>query len=117
MTMKLEKRHDLEFIKVIDEKGILNEYCGEFTGLERLEARPIIVKSFRRSWVYRKKIEEHTHQVGHCYRCKNIVEPFISQQWFLSSEMAQESIRKTKKQQKRAVSGEHNGTLSTLHIG
>ena len=105
------KRHDLEFIKVFDEKGILNEYCGEFAGLERLEARPIIVKALEAQG-YIVKIEEHIHQVGHCYRCKNIVEPFISQQWFLSSEMAQESIRKTKETTKeRAVSGEHNGTL------
>lgn len=105
------KRHDLEFIKVFDEKGILNEYCGEFAGLERLEARPVIVKALE-AHGYIVKIEEHVHQVGHCYRCKNIVEPFISQQWFLSSEMAQESIRKTKETTKeRAVSGEHNGTL------
>lgn len=105
------KRHDLEFIKVFDEKGILNEYCGEFAGLERLEARPIIVKALENAG-YIVKIEEHIHQVGHCYRCKNIVEPFISQQWFLSSRMAQESIRKTKETTKqRAASGEHNGTL------
>jgi valyl-tRNA synthetase len=105
------KRHDLEFIKVFDEKGILNEYCGEFAGLERLEARPVIVKALEEAG-YIVKIEEHIHQVGHCYRCKNIVEPFISQQWFLSSEMAQESIRKTKETTKeRAATGEHNGTL------
>ncbi|QKF66377.1 valyl-tRNA synthetase [Arcobacter venerupis] len=105
------KRHNLEFIKVFDEKGILNEYCGEFAGLERLEARPIIVAKLQTEG-YIVKIEEHIHQVGHCYRCKNIVEPFISQQWFLSSEMAQESIRKTKETTKeRAQTGEHNGTL------
>ena len=105
------KRHDLEFIKVFDEKGILNEYCGEFAGLERLEARPVIVKALENAG-YIVKIEDHIHQVGHCYRCKNIVEPFISQQWFLSSDMAQESIRKTKETTKeRAQTGEHNGTL------
>ncbi len=89
------KRHDLEFIKVFDEKGILNEYCGEFAGLERLEARPVIVKALENAG-YIVKIEEHVHQVGHCYRCKNIVEPFISQQWFLSEKIAQSSIEKTK---------------------
>jgi valyl-tRNA synthetase len=105
------KRHDLEFIKVFDEKGILNEYCGEFAGLERLEARKPIVDKLQAEG-YIVKIDEHVHQVGHCYRCKNIVEPFISQQWFLSSDMAQESIRKTKETTKeRAKSGEHNGTL------
>jgi len=89
------KRHDLEFIKVFDEKGILNEYCGEFAGLERLEARPVIVKALENAG-YIVKIEDHVHQVGHCYRCKNIVEPFISQQWFLSEKIAKSSIDKTK---------------------
>ncbi|WP_072682556.1 valine--tRNA ligase [Arcobacter sp. LA11] len=89
------KRHDLEFIKVFDEKGILNEYCGEFAGLERLEARPVIVKALENAG-YIVKIEDHIHQVGHCYRCKNIVEPFISQQWFLSEKIAKSSIDKTK---------------------
>ncbi len=89
------KRHNLEFIKIFDEKGILNEYCGEFEGLERLEARPIIVKALENAG-HIVKIEEHSHQVGHCYRCKNIVEPFISKQWFLSEKIAQNSIKKTK---------------------
>jgi len=89
------KRHNLEFIKVFDEQGILNDYCGEFKGLERIEARPIIVKALQDAG-YIIKIEDHVHQVGHCYRCKNIVEPFISQQWFLSDEIAKSSIAKTK---------------------
>ena len=89
------KRHDLEFIKVFDEDGILNDYCGEFKGLERIEARPIIVKALEEAG-YIIKIEDHVHQVGHCYRCKNIVEPFISQQWFLSEDVAKNSIKKTK---------------------
>ncbi len=88
------KRHDLEFITVFDEKGILNEFAGEFQGLERLEARDIIVKRLEEEG-YVEKIEEHTHQVGHCYRCKNIVEPYISKQWFIRSEIAKKSIEKT----------------------
>ncbi len=104
-------RHNLEFVKIFDEKGILNDYCGEFKGLERLEARPVIVEALQKAG-HIVKIEDHIHQVGHCYRCKNIVEPFISKQWFLSSDMAQESIRKTKELTKqRASNGEHNGTL------
>lgn len=88
------KRHDLEFITVFDEKGILNEYAGEFKGLERLEARDIIMKRlYEEGFVV--KIEEHKHQVGHCYRCKNIVEPYISKQWFVRSEVARKSIEKT----------------------
>ncbi|MDD3476465.1 MAG: valine--tRNA ligase [Sulfurimonas sp.] len=88
------KRHDLEFITVFDEKGILNEYAGEFQGLERLEARDIIVKRLDEEG-FIVKIEDHKHQVGHCYRCKNIVEPYISKQWFVRSEVAKKSIEKT----------------------
>ncbi|MDD2368990.1 MAG: valine--tRNA ligase [Sulfuricurvum sp.] len=88
------KRHDLEFITVFDEKGILNHHAGEFEGLERLEARAVIVKRLEEAG-FIEKIEEHTHQVGHCYRCKNIVEPYISKQWFVRKEVARGSIDKT----------------------
>ncbi len=87
------KRHDLEFITVFDEKGILNHHAGEFEGLERLEARAAIVKRLEEEG-FVEKIEEHTHQVGHCYRCKNIVEPYISKQWFVRKEVAKGSIEK-----------------------
>lgn len=88
------KRHDLEFITVFDEKGILNEYAGEFQGLERLEARDVIVKRLEEEG-FMIKIEDHKHQVGHCYRCKNVVEPYISKQWFVRKEVAVRSIEKT----------------------
>ncbi|WP_428738463.1 valine--tRNA ligase [Sulfurimonas sp.] len=88
------KRHDLEFITVFDEKGILNEYAGEFQGLERLESRDVIVKRLEEEG-FMIKIEDHKHQVGHCYRCKNVVEPYISKQWFVRSEVADKSIEKT----------------------
>ncbi len=88
------KRHDLEFITVFDEKGILNDYAGEFKGLERLEARDTIVKRLDEDG-FIVKIEDHKHQVGHCYRCKNVVEPYISKQWFVRSEVAKKSIEKT----------------------
>jgi len=87
------KRHNLEFITIFDEKGLLNEHCGEFQGMERLEARePIMAKLEAEGFV--EKVEEHAHQVGHCYRCKNIVEPYISKQWFVKKEFAKASIEK-----------------------
>jgi len=87
------KRHDLEFITIFDEDGILNDYCGEFKGLERLEARDKIVEKLEQEG-FVEKIEEHSHQVGHCYRCKNIVEPYISKQWFVKKEFADDAIKK-----------------------
>ncbi len=87
------KRHDLEFITIFDENGILNDYCGEFKGLERLEARGKIVAKLE-SEGFIDKIEDHIHQVGHCYRCKNVVEPYISKQWFVKKEFAANAIKK-----------------------
>ncbi len=88
------KRHNLEFITVFDEKGILNDYAEEFKGLDRLKAREVIVNRLQEEG-FIVKIEDHKHQVGHCYRCKNVVEPYISRQWFLRKEVAQKSIEKT----------------------
>ncbi len=87
------KRHDLEFITVFDEKGILNEFAGEFAGHERLDAREKIVERLDEEG-FLEKIEEHRHQVGHCYRCHNIVEPYISKQWFVKKEIATKAIEK-----------------------
>ncbi len=99
------KRHNLEFVKIFDEKGILNDNCGQFEGLERLEARQTIVDSLQQKG-FIEKIEPHIHQVGKCYRCKNIIEPYISKQWFLSEKVATNSIKKTKElSKKRAVDG------------
>ena len=85
------KRHGLEFLTIFDEKGILNEYCGEFAGLERLKARDIVVQKLLNSG-FVEKIEDYKNQVGYCYRCKNVVEPYISKQWFVRADIAQKAI-------------------------
>lgn len=87
------KRHELGFITVFDEKGILNEQCGKFQGLERLAARDQIVAELERLG-FIEKIEDYENQVGYCYRCKNVVEPYISQQWFVRADIAKEAISK-----------------------
>ena len=87
------KRHDLEFITVFDEKGILNEQCAQFKGLERLEARDVIVAELEKLGNV-EKIEEYENQVGYCYRCKNVVEPYISKQWFVKKQIADDAIAK-----------------------
>ena len=85
------KCHELEFITVFDEKGILNEQCGKFNGLERLAARDQIVAELEQLG-FIEKIEDYENQVGYCYRCKNVVEPYISQQWFVRADIAKDAI-------------------------
>ena len=87
------KKHNLEFITVFDEKGILNDKCDKFAGLERLEARDVVVAELEKLGNV-EKIEDYENQVGYCYRCKNVVEPYISKQWFVKKEIADEAIQK-----------------------
>ncbi len=87
------KRHNLEMITIFDENGVLNSYCGEFEGMERLEAREAIVTKLDVEG-FIEKIEDHPHQVGHCYRCHNVVEPYISKQWFVKKEFAKGAIER-----------------------
>ena len=86
-------RHKLEFITIFDKNGILNSYCGEFEGLERLEARDKIVARLE-SGGFVEKIDDYTNQIGKCYRCGNIVEPYISKQWFVKKDIAKETIKR-----------------------
>ncbi|MBD5164490.1 valine--tRNA ligase [Helicobacter sp.] len=87
------KRHNLEQIVIFDKHGILNENAGEFCGLERLQARGQIIEKLE-SLGFVEKIEDYKNKTGHCYRCGNVVEPYISKQWFLKKEVAQKAIEK-----------------------
>ena len=84
-------RHGLDFVVVFDEKGVLNENCLEFKGLDRLKARELVVKKLEEEG-FIEKIEKHNNQAAYCYRCKNVVEPYISKQWFVSKDIAKQSI-------------------------
>lgn len=75
-------RHSLPEIVVIGKDGVMTEEAGPFSGLERYECRKQIVARLKEEG-YLVKIEEHSHAVGHCQRCHNIVEPLVSTQWFV----------------------------------
>jgi valyl-tRNA synthetase len=89
-------KHGLEQIKVIDETGRMNENAGPYQGMDRFECREKIVADFERDGVL-IKIEDYPHVVGHCYRCKTIVEPNLSLQWFVKTKplakTAMEAVR------------------------
>ena len=87
------KRHDLEFITVMDEQARMNEKAGEFAGLDRFEARKQIVKRLEGQGLI-EKIEDYTNNIGSCQRCKSIVEPRVSTQWFVRTKpLAEPSIK------------------------
>ena len=75
-------RHDLGQITVIGPDGMMTPEAGKYSGLERFRAREKIVEELRESGLL-EKIEDHRHAVGQCYRCESVVEPFLSEQWFV----------------------------------
>ena len=79
---EIMKRHGLELIKVIDENGDMNENALHYQGMERFECRRRIVEELDEKG-YLEKTEPYLMGVGKCYRCKTVVEPALSLQWFL----------------------------------
>ena len=80
----LGERHGLEFIQCIDEDGNMTAEAGPYAGLSKEECRKRIVEDLQASGQL-VKIENLDHSVGHCYRCKTVVEPHMSEQWFVAS--------------------------------
>jgi valyl-tRNA synthetase len=76
------KRHNLPEIDVMTNDGHMNEAAGKYAGLERFAARGRIVADLTELALL-EGVKEHTHAVGTCDRCKSIVEPRISTQWFM----------------------------------
>ncbi len=86
-------RHNLPQICVIDNSGKLNENVGEFAGLETLEARSKVVEKLKQLNLL-EKTEKYDNNVGHCERCSAVIEPMISNQWFVKmSELAKPAIK------------------------
>jgi len=94
---ELGKRHDLEQIIVIDGSGKMTKDAGKkFEGLDRFECRNLVLARLEEQGLI-EKAEDYHHAVGHCYRCKNIIEPNLSWQWFVKVEpLAKEAIRVVK---------------------
>jgi valyl-tRNA synthetase len=81
---EVARRHDLPAVQVIDEAGHMTKEAGpKYAGQDRFVCREQIVKDLKKLGLL-EKIEPYVVPVGHCYRCKAIVEPLVSQQWFVA---------------------------------
>jgi len=83
-------RHKLPEIDVMDETARMNQNAGPYAGLDRFEARDRVVNDLRDLGLL-VAIKDHTIPLGHCSRCKTVVEPRLSTQWFVA-------VNKTPKQ-------------------
>jgi len=89
---QMGQRHDLPSINIFTESAEINEVFPPLQGKDRFEARKQIVEMLKEAGVFRK-VDKHPHSVGQCQRCKTIVEPRLSTQWFCKmSDMAKASI-------------------------
>ena len=96
-------RHKLPLVKVIDDNGRMTSEAGKFEGLERFACRRAVVDALKKEG-YLVRIEEHRHSVGQCYRCKEVVEPNLSRQWFVRAKpLAKKAIAAVKSGQTRII--------------
>jgi len=79
---KIGKTHKLEFINILNKKCELNENAGPYKGLKVADARKKVLEDLKNLGLLVKE-EPHVHSVGHCSRSGAVVEPFLSEQWFM----------------------------------
>ena len=86
------ERHNLEQINVMNEDGTMNELAGKYQGMDRYECRKQLMKDLDEAG-YVIAIKDHPHSVGTCYRCHTVIEPRLSEQWFVKmDELAKPAI-------------------------
>ncbi|MBM3802528.1 MAG: valine--tRNA ligase [Acidimicrobiia bacterium] len=103
-------RHHLPMISVIDEDGRMTEAAGPFQGMERFECRREVLKQLKRLGLL-ESTSEHPHNVGHCDRCKTVVEPALSTQWFVRMQpLAEPAIQAVEDGRIRFVPGNWSKT-------
>ncbi|MDP8256584.1 MAG: valine--tRNA ligase [Candidatus Alcyoniella australis] len=99
-------RHSLPMVKVIDERGVIAsdvEETGRYAGMERNAARAAAVADLESQGLLHK-VEDYASSVGHCYRCKEIIEPNLSVQWFVKTKpLAEQAIKAVRDGRTRIV--------------
>ena len=104
----MAERHKLEIIKIMDGSAVINENGGIYKGQDRYEARKNVVKDLEKGG-YLIKIEDYSHNIGRCYRCKTDVEPAVSAQYFVKVAAPGEDGHRRRRQ------GRHEA--HPLHVG
>jgi valyl-tRNA synthetase len=96
-------RHGLDKINIFDESGVINAAGHQYEGMERFAARKKIVEDLEAAGLL-EKIEDHGMAVGGCYRCKTVVEPYLSLQWYVKvAPLAERALAAVKEGKTRIV--------------
>ncbi len=91
---EIGNRHNLERLLIMDEHGVINENAPkQFRGMDRYACRELIIKLLEEQKLLHKT-DNHDLSVGHCYRCDTVIEPYLSDQWFVKMKpLAVEAIK------------------------
>jgi valyl-tRNA synthetase len=107
---ELSLRHDLERVTIMDPHGRINEKGIHFKGMDRYQCREAIVKELEEKG-YLVEIQPYVVGLGRCYRCKDVVEPLISKQWFVSvGKMAEAALQAVEDGRTRIVPPQWSAT-------
>ena len=100
---EMGRRHGLEVRQVIGADATMNERAGKYAGLDRFEARQRIVDDLQTLGLI-ERIEPYRHRIGVCYRCRTVVEPLISTQWYIRTKpLAEPAIKAVREGKIRIV--------------
>jgi len=100
---EMSLRHGLEVIVIMDESGIMNENAGSYQGLDRFECRNDLERDLEEKGYLVDKTPYRV-PVGKCYRCKSVIEPYLSKQWFVKMKpLAQQAIKAVEKSDTRIL--------------
>jgi len=93
VDFEVAQRHHLALVNIINQDATMNEHAGPYAGLDRFACREAILADLEKDGLL-EKIEPYTHAVGHCQRCRTIVEPLASKQWFINTKpLAEPAIK------------------------
>ena len=82
VDFEISERQGLAVINILNPDASMNEQAGPYAGLDRFACRERVLADFEKAGLL-EKIEPHSHSVGHCDRCQTMIEPEVSQQWFV----------------------------------
>lgn len=97
---ELGKRHQLKNINILNDDGTTNQHAGlAYANLTVGQCREKVLGELKEKG-YLEKIEDYKHNIGHCYRCDTVIEPYLSQQWFVKmKDLAEAAIKAVEQKQ------------------
>ncbi len=97
------RRHNLDIVVAIDDRGRMTKEALHYEGTDRFECRANLVNELEAKG-FMKDVTQHKHSVGHCYRCKTTIEPYVSEQWFVKTkQLARDAIEAVEKEETKFI--------------